>query len=104
MLSARQKLEFGMDLSSAFGIGTSGKNDFCRIPGFENALFYAQKGGSKADVFAKIAGEIKLRDDQKRKICMSLIEPAFIGLTGLFLIGLVMNYVLPVIESMGMFL
>lgn len=98
---AKQRLEFGMDLKSAFGIGIEKK---LKIKNFENALYYAEKGGNKVDIFEKIAGNMKLEIEQKRKLSLTFVEPLFVCITGLFLIVLVMNLFLPMLNNMGDFL
>lgn len=100
-LQAKDRLSLGMDLKTAFGIE---QNNYLKIPGLKTALYYAQKGGSKENVFEKVAASIKEKDDQKRKICLSLIEPLLIGITGMLLIVFVINLIQPVLMNTGLFL
>lgn len=95
-VQARNRISMGMDLRSAFDNGESKK---LNIPGFETAIYFAQKGGSKSDVFEKIAASIRNKDLKKRKLCLRLIEPLLIGITGMFLILLVINFVMPVMMN-----
>lgn len=100
-MQAKDRLSLGMDLKTAFGIE---QNNYLKIPGLKTALYYAQKGGSKENVFEKVAATIKEKDDQRRKICLSLIEPLLIGITGMLLIVFVINLIQPVLMNTGLFL
>ena len=55
-------------------------------------------------MFEKVAATIKEKDDQRRKICLSLIEPLLIGITGMLLIVFVINLIQPVLMNTGLFL
>ena len=94
----KERLEIGMDLKSAFGIG---KEKGFKIKNFENAIYYAERGGGKSDVFEKIAELLKEELEQKRKIGLTFVEPLFVGLAGLFLIVLVMNFFMPLLTNLG---
>jgi len=96
--TAKERLELGMDLKSAF---QTNNKSISKIPGFDMAISYAQKGGLKTNVFEKIALSINSRDEKKRKVVLGLIEPFLIGSTGLFLIALIMNLLMPVLMNMG---
>lgn len=84
-LDVKEKLEYGMDLFNAFR----------PYKEFEEAFYFADKAGSKADVFEKIAIWMKENNDRKRNFCLILIEPLFIAVTGAFLLLLVMKFFLP---------
>lgn len=87
---AREKLLFGMDLQHAFSLGKK----------YDDVFYFAGKIGGKIDVFEKIASLLLKEDEKKRKLCLSLIEPAFILITGLFLIIIVINFFLPNLSDM----
>lgn len=86
---AREKLLLGMDLEQAFCLGEK----------YSNAFFYADKGGGKIEVFEKMANWIGDIDEKKRSICISLIEPISILITGVFLIIVVANIFMPYISQ-----
>ncbi len=94
---AREGLEYGMDLRSAF---FRVKNSSLQNK-IEMALFLAEETGNKKQVLLKIADEMKKENERKRKLCLTLIEPAFILLTGVFLLEIVISIVLPVVTDMG---
>lgn len=89
---AREKLLFGMDLQHSFSMGKK----------YSTAFFIASKTGGKNDVFEKIARFIEDEDEKKRKVCLSLIEPVFILITGMFLIIIVVNFFLPYLTDMSL--
>lgn len=95
--SAREGLEYGMDLRSAF----SREKNMRLQKKIEMALLIAEKTGDKDEVLMKIANSIKNEKERRRKYCMTLVEPAFIVLTGVFLMGIVINLVLPVFSETG---
>lgn len=97
LIKAKEGLEFGMDLMTAFC--SYADSSFKRE--IEMALVMAEKTGREKKVLGKIAENIKKEDDRKRKLYLSLIEPAFIILTGMFLMEIVINIVLPVIADYG---
>lgn len=90
-INAGEKLLLGMDLETAFSLGRK----------YSNAFYYADKGGGKADVFEKLANWIGEKDEKKRAICIALLEPLFIFLTGIFLIILVANVFMPYICNLS---
>ncbi|MCQ2585790.1 MAG: type II secretion system F family protein [Treponema sp.] len=92
---AREGLEYGMDLRSAFSRG----NDLKVQKKIELALLLAEETGNKDKVFLKIADSLKKENDRNRKYCLTLVEPAFIVLTGIFVMGIVINLVLPVVTD-----
>ncbi len=94
----KEKLEFGMDFPTAF-------RELTLIPAFsaiENLFFLCGQGRGRADLFIKAAELLKIQDDKKRNFCLLLVEPVFIGLTGVFLLTLVMNFFMPVFMNTGL--
>lgn len=96
-VKAKEGLEYGMDLMTAFCsyANSSFKKEI------EMALVVAGKTGKEEKVLLKIAESIKKEYDRKRKLSLSLIEPAFIILTGIFFMQMVINLVMPVITDLG---
>lgn len=94
---AREGLEYGMDLRTAF---SRGKNNKLQKK-IEMALLVSEETGNKDEVFLKIADNLKRDNEKNRKYCMTLIEPAFIVLTGVFVMGIVINVILPVFSETG---
>lgn len=88
---AGSKLLLGMDLEKAFSLGDK----------YSEAFYYGGKAGGKADIFEKIANWIGEKDEKRRIICLSLIEPFFILVTGGFLIILVVNVFMPYISNLS---
>lgn len=89
---AKERLEFGMDVFTAFECFKLNEN-------MKNIFHYARTAGSKSDVFEKIAVRMEIEDEKKRKRCLSLIEPLFIGITGLFLMMVLVSYLLPMMTD-----
>ena len=83
--AAKEKLEYGFDLKRAFC--TDGK--------FSDAFYYADISGNQTDVFEKIAIYLNQKDEKKRKVCLILIEPVFILVTGVFLFSLILKFMVP---------
>lgn len=86
---AREKIEYGMGLEEAFSLNTE----------ISEALYFADKSGKKSDVFEKIAEQIGEKDELRRKVCLELVEPLFIVITGAFLMILVINFVMPFMNN-----
>ena len=95
---AREKLEFGMNLETAFSSLVEGKGRRMK-----EAFYYAQKAGGKADVFEKMALWINACDEKKRNMCLRLIEPLFVAATGIFLLILMVNILMPVMNDINLF-
>ncbi len=91
LLDAKVKLEYGLSLSAAFEL--SGRA--------ADVLYYAEKGGTDSNVFGKLAAWQEEKYKQRRKICLSLIEPVFIGITGAFLLILVVHIFMPFMTDMS---
>lgn len=90
--SAKEKLEFGMDVFNAFDC-------FSLRPELKNAFYYAQMAGNKSDVFEKIATRMGVEDEKRRRKCLALIEPVFIGITGMFLMIVLVLYLMPMMTD-----
>jgi len=88
---AGEKLEFGVDLRNAFNL----KGEY------EEAFYYADATGKDKEVFGKIADWFNERDERRRSICIQLIEPVFIAITGTFLLMLIMNFFMPVLNNVN---
>lgn len=96
--NARMKLSYGMDLQSAFGCMSGGKLS----AKLKEAFYFADAGGSKDDLFEKIASYLYAQKERNRILCLSLIEPVFIVITGAFILVLLMTFFMPVITDIGL--
>ena len=96
---ARQKLSYGMDLQNAFlcADGYESLSD-SRL---REAFYYADTGCNKNDLFGRIAAYLQSKKERSRTICLSLIEPLFIVVTGAFILALLMTFFMPVINGIG---
>jgi len=92
-LDAGERLGYGMDLQSAFNL-----NSFCK-----EAFYYADVAGGDNDVFEKVSDWIGEKELQKRSICMQLIEPVFIALTGSFIFLIIMKFFIPILGNFNFF-
>lgn len=88
---AKEKIEYGMDYKSAF----------CFKGYFEEAFYYADNAGNKNDVFKKIADWMGEKDRKRKEICLMLVEPLFITITGAFLLFLVIYLFLPIMSDLS---
>lgn len=88
-MEASRKIELGMNLRTAFNLD---KN-------LEDFFYYVDESGGGKDIFEKIALWIGDKDEKKRTICMQLIEPVFIAVTGSFLFSIILNFISPVINT-----
>ena len=93
--NARVNLSYGMDLQRAFNCSRKGRSRL------SEALYYADLGGSKNDLFGKIAAYLKAEKDKKRMLCFSLIEPLFIVITGIFILAILITFFMPLINEIG---
>ena len=85
LLEAKRKLEYGMRLCEAFSLkGRAGE-----------LLFLAERGETSVDVFSRIAEYHEDVSERRRKICITLVEPAFICIAGLFMLLVVLDVFLP---------
>lgn len=97
--SARIKLSYGMDLQNAFCSGNTGNGIFdVRL---KEAFYYADVGGSKNDLFGRIASYLKSKKEKSRAICFSLIEPVFIVVAGGFILVILLTFFMPLINGVG---
>ena len=90
---ARIKLTYGMDLRTAFACKESRK--------FFELFYYADIGGSQVDLFERIAAALEAEEERRRLICLSLVEPVFIVMTGGFILILLMNFFMPLINDVS---
>lgn len=97
--NARIKLSYGMDLQNAFGAINGCKSLlYSRL---KDALYYADAGGSKNDLFGRIAAHLAAEKERSRMLCLSLIEPIFIVITGGFILVLLITFFMPLINNTG---
>lgn len=89
---AREKLEFGMDVYTAF-------ENFQLNKDLKNAFYYAHMAGHKNDIFEKIAVRMGVSDEKRKRRCLALVEPVFIGVTGMFLMMVLVSYLMPMITN-----
>ncbi len=80
-----------MDLQNAFCVRNNAE--------LKEAFYYADAGAGKDDLFARIAAYLKSEKEKKRTVCLSLIEPLFIVVTGAFLLLLLMTFFMPLINN-----
>ena len=90
--NARLRLLYGMDLQNAF---------LHSNPKLREAFYYADVGGSKDDLFGKIAAYLKSEKERKREICLALIEPLFIVVAGGFILAVLITFFMPLINNIG---
>lgn len=88
---AREKLEFGMSLQNALQLGER----------YEEGFYFAEKAGGKTEVFGKMALWLNVEWERRRKFCLSIMEPLFILLAGIFLLALILKYFLPYITDLN---
>ena len=86
-----------MDLQNAFQCQTNKGGLYSSK--LKEAFYYADAGGSKNDLFGRMAAYLKSENERKRTICLSLIEPLFIVITGGFILVLLMTFFMPVITG-----
>lgn len=99
--NARLKLSYGMDLQTAFCCMKEIKIGPQYTSKLREAFYYADAGGSKDDLFGRIAGYLAAEKERTRAICFSLLEPLFIVVTGGFLLVLLMTFFMPFINDIG---
>lgn len=90
--NARLKLSYGMDLQTAFKTGEAK---------LKEAFYYADVGGSREDLFGRIAAYLQSQKEKERSLCLSLIEPLFIVITGGFLLVILMMFFMPLINDIS---
>lgn len=99
-LRARLRLEDGKSLVQAF-CGNEKEGGF-RDKEILEAFYYAQKSGGKNDVFERISARLGKKIERKNALLLSLVEPLFTGGTGLYLIVLMGNFLMPVMNSLNL--
>jgi len=103
--NARIKLSYGMDLQKAFSYKKGPFENLFGIAHFASkineAFYYADVGGSKNDLFGRIAAYLESEKERSRTICLSLIEPLFIAITGGFLLLLLLTFFMPLINDIS---
>ena len=97
-LKARQRMEGGIELVKAF----TAENKLLMDKEIEEAFYYAQKSGGKNDVFERIARLLGKKIEKKSALLLSLVEPVFVGGTGIFLIILMANFLMPVMNDLNL--
>lgn len=88
---AKLKLSYGMELREAFN---------CK-GALKEAFYYADIGKSQTDLFARIAAYLNCQKEKRRTMCLVLIEPLFILITGGFIMMLLMTFFMPFINDLS---
>ena len=91
--NARIKLSYGMDLQTAFDCKDNRQ--------FSEIFYYADTGGSQLDLFSRIAAALSAKNERRRTICLSLVEPVFIVMTGGFILMILMTFFMPLINDIS---
>ena len=89
--NARIRLSYGMDLQSAFRQSQSK---------IREVFYYADSGGSQEDLFGRIAAYLTEEKEKSRTLCLALIEPLFIVITGAFILAILMTFFMPLINGL----
>ncbi len=95
--NARLKLSYGMDLQTSF-CSENGTRFNTKL---KEAFYYADAGGTKNDLFGRIASYLASEKEKSRIVCLSLVEPLFIIVTGGFLLVLLSTFFMPLINDIG---
>ncbi len=88
---AKKKLEYGMNLQTAFS---------CRGK-IGEAFYYADVAGNQNDIFSRVALYLNEENEKRRSVCMALVEPVFILVVGIFLMSLLMEFFMPYLNGFG---
>lgn len=100
-LAAKVRMEYGMDLVRAFSAEAEERK---LLKGSVlDALYFAEKSGGKNDIFERLAEHFFSEDEKRKKMWLQLSEPIFIAGTGIFLILLIGNFLIPVMSEMNFF-
>lgn len=95
------KIEQGENLEKAFsnGWGYWGKI-------IKETFFYASRleNGTEEYVFQQICKSLDEEKHKRRQVILSLIEPFFVGITGIFLFLLIVNILMPVMSQTANFI
>ena len=98
--NARIRLLYGMDLQSAFLRTGDGRGSSRLLAGkLRDAFYYADAGGSKEDLFGRIAAYLEMEKERTRTVCISLLEPLFLIVTGGFILLILMTFFMPLING-----
>ena len=68
---------------------------------FSEIFYYADTGGSQLDLFSRIAAALSAKNERRRTICLSLVEPVFIVMTGGFILMILMTFFMPLINDIS---
>ena len=82
-----------MDLQTAFDCKDNRQ--------FSEIFYYADTGGSQLDLFSRIAAALSAKNERRRTICLSLVEPVFIVITGGFILMILMTFFMPLINDIS---
>lgn len=94
-MDAGEKLGYGFSLRNAFfGDKKKTAQRLLKIK-MGDFLYYAEKSDGRVDVFDKISTWINQRDEKRRNGFLKMIEPAFIGFTGIFLLSIFLSISMP---------
>lgn len=100
-LAAKVRMEYGMDIVRAFSAEAEERR---LLKGSVlDALYFAEKSGGKNDIFERLAQHFFAEDEKRKKMWLQLSEPVFIAGTGIFLILLIGNFLMPVMSEMNFF-
>ena len=110
--NAKKRLRYGMDLRNAFCCQNYNSDDdsanpernflYTRKNRLSEIFYYADTGGSRQDLFERIAANLDSDNEKRRMLCMSLIEPVFIAVAGGFILMLLMTFFMPIINNIGL--
>lgn len=91
--TAGLRLSYGMDLQTAF---------CCKKRILQEAFYYADTGGSQKDLFGRIASYLESEKEKGRTLCLTLVEPLFIAITGIFILMVLMTFFMPLINDLSL--
>ena len=94
--NARLRLSYGMDLRNAFLCCELGNHKK-----LSEAFYYADTGGSQNDLFGRMAASLEAENEKRRTVCLSLVEPLFIVITGGFILILLLTFFMPLINGLS---
>lgn len=87
--NAKKNLEMGLNYEKSFAFGDK----------YAYFFYLADNSGGKNRVFKLIADKIQRKNQIKKKICMSMVEPCFLMITGIFILALILTCFLPGINN-----
>lgn len=88
---AKKSLEKGLNYEKAFSFGDR----------YAYFFYLADNSGDEKRVFKLIADKIYRKKQMKRKLCMTMIEPLFLIITGIFILAIIVTCFLPALENAG---